>query len=312
MNNQLSSRRIPWVALALSFLSVGVGHIYNGRIAKGLPLYFVWLLIPICISIAMFLPPSTASLTFLMILPVVVVAAVYLYAAIDAWRTAAQIDSDYTLRDYNRASIYWLLIVAQFIFSIGLTTSVSCFMFEAFLVPTRSMNPTILDGDRVLARKMFPKDRFPQRGELVAYQNPTSSGGSTFLGRVVAVAGDEVKIDGERVSINGKELDSDRVPDESLKIFGDRVKGRVDYEVNSGRRYLVNFDDSKKKNPDKDVFEITVPERQVFILGDNRNRSRDSRHFGTIHSGDIVGYVEYIFWPSESWSRFGVANDKLP
>ena len=59
-------------------------------------------------------------------------------------------------------------------------------------------------------------------------------------------------------------------------------------------------------------FDATIPEHHVFVLGDNRDRAKDSRHFGTIHLADIVGYVEYIYWPSESWSRFGVANDRLP
>jgi hypothetical protein len=58
MVSDITSRRVPWVALALSLLSAGVGHLYCGRIAKGLPLYFAWLLVPICITIAALLPPS--------------------------------------------------------------------------------------------------------------------------------------------------------------------------------------------------------------------------------------------------------------
>ena len=80
-----ASRRIPWVALALSFLAAGVGHLYCGRIAKGLALYSAWLLLPICVAIAVSLPPSTTGLIFLLLLPVAIVVAVYLYAAVDAW-----------------------------------------------------------------------------------------------------------------------------------------------------------------------------------------------------------------------------------
>ncbi len=312
MANELTSRRIPWIALALSFLSAGVGHIYCGRIAKGFPLYFSWLLMPIGVAIAVSLPPSTASLTLLLLLPTAIVAAVYLYAAIDAWRTAFLIGNAYTLRDYNRSKFYWLLIVVQFIFSIGLIACVSMFMYEAFFIPTSSMSPTILDGDRILAKKMMPANHFPSRGDLVAYRNPTTSGSDKFIGRVVAVAGDNIRIEGERLTINDKELERDRIPDESFDLISDRANGRVEYEVNSGRRYLVNFEESPNKNKAGSVIETTVPARHVFILGDNRNRSRDSRHFGAIHSRDIVGYVEYIYWPSGSWSRFGVANDRLP
>jgi signal peptidase I len=312
MASDITARRVPWVALALSFLSAGVGHLYCGRIAKGLPLYFAWLLVPLGVTIAALLPPSPTSFVLLVLLPVVIVFIVYLYAAIDAWRLASQIGSDYSLRDYNRAAIYWLLICVQLVYAIGLIAGVRGWVYEAFRIPSSSMSPTILPGDRFLARKLLARDHFPKRGNLIVYRNPSSTGATKFVGRVVAIAGDHLEIHDERVLINGKELERDRVPGESLKHLGDQVNGRVAYEMNSGHRYLVAYDGSTNGGRERGDFDATIPERHVFVLCDNRDRSKDSRDFGSIHQADIVGYVEYIYWPSESWSRFGVANDRLP
>ena len=313
MTSEFSARRISWIALALSLLATGVGHIYCGRIAKGLPLYFAWLLLPIGAVIAAMTSPSSIGLG-LLVLPALLVILAYIYAALDSWNVARRIDSDYSLQDYNRVTVYGLLIVVQFIFSIGLIAGTRSFLFEAFLIPSKSMSPTILSGDRILARKLLPQDYFPQRGDLVVYRNPTTEGGTRFVGRVVALAGDEVSISGQNVSLNGKELERDRVPNESLKPVGRQVKGQVAYEENSGRRYLVAYADSadeQNENENGDM-EATIPKGHVFVLGDNRDRSRDSRHFGSIHAGEVVGHVDYIYWPSESWSRFGLANDQLP
>jgi signal peptidase I len=312
MASVITSRRVPWVALALSFLSAGVGHLYCGRIAKGLPLYFAWLLVPLGITLAALLPPSPTSFLLLVLLPVVIVFSVYMYAAIDAWRLADQIGPAYSLRDYNRAHVYWLLIVVQMIFSIGLIAGVRGLVYEAFRVPSNSMSPTILPGDRFLARKLLTRDHVPNRGDLIVYRNPTPSGAANFVARVVAVAGDHLKINGEHLFINGKELERDRVPNESLNFLGNQATGRVAMEENSGRRYLVAYGNSKEGDRAQNDFDGAIPEHHVFVLGDNRDRAKDSRHFGTIHLADIVGYVEYIYWPSESWSRFGVANDRLP
>jgi signal peptidase I len=317
MAGVMTTRRVPWVALALSLLSAGVGHLYCGRIAKGLPLYFAWILVPLGCLIAAICPPSAIGLALLLVLPAAAVLVVYVYAAIDAWRLAYQIGSDYSLRDYNRTGVYGLLIVVQIVYSIGLIAAMRGLVYEAFLIPTSSMSPTILEGDRIFARKLFAQHHFPERGDLIVYRNPTPTGAVNFIGRVAALPGDQVQISGERLTINGKVLERDRVPDESLKLLGERVRGRVAYEVNSGRRYLVAYGDS----PDGDSSdggraqsdsEATIPDRHVFVLGDNRDRARDSRHFGPVHMGDIVGYVEYVYWPSASWSRFGVANDRLP
>jgi signal peptidase I len=286
--------------------------LYCGRIAKGLPLYFAWLLVPLGITIAALLPPSPTSFLLLVLLPVVVVFSVYLYAAIDAWRLAYQIGPDYSLRDYNRARVYSLLIVVQLVYAIGLIAGVRGFVYEAFRIPTSSMSPTILPGDRILARKLLTRDHVPQRGDLIVYRNPTPTGANKYIGRVVAVAGDHLKISGDRLSINGKELERDRVPDESLRFLGNQAIGRVAMEENSGRRYLVAYGGSKDGDRAQGDFDATIPERHVFVLGDNRDRANDSRKFGAVHLADIVGYVQYLYWPSESWSRFGAANDRLP
>ena len=65
------------------------------------------------------------------------------------------------------------------------------------------------------------------------------------------------------------------------------------------------FGDRPEDNPDQ---RITVPKRCVYVVGDDRDNSRDSRHFGPIHAGDVVGYVQYIYTPAESWSRFGTVQ----
>ena len=312
MVSDITSRRVPWVALALSLLSAGVGHLYCGRIAKGLPLYFAWLLVPICITMAALLPPSPTLFVALVLLPIVTVFIVYLYAAIDAWRVASRIGLDYSLRDYNRAAIYSLLVVVQLIYSIGLIAGVRGWVYEAFRIPSSSMSPTVLPGDRFLARKLMPRDHVPQRGDLIVYNNPTPTGATKFIGRVIAIAGDHLEIHGERVLINGKELERDPVPDEGLTFLGNQMRGRVAMEVNSGHRYLVAYGETPDGERALGDFDATVPDHDVFVLGDNRGRARDSRHFGTVHLADIIGHVEYIYWPSESWSRFGVANDRLP
>jgi signal peptidase I len=268
--------------------------------------------VPLGITIAALLPPSPTSFVLLVLLPVVMVFIVYLYAAIDAWRLAHQIGSDYSLRDYNRAGVYWLLIVVQMVYSIGLIAGVRGFVYEAFLIPVNSMSPTILPGDRFLVRKLMSRDHFPKRGDLIVYRNPTATGATNFVGRVVAIAGDHLEIHGQRVLINGKELDRDRVPEEGLTFLGDQMRGRVAMEVNAGHRYLVAFGDTSDAGRTQGDVDATIPSRHLFVLGDNRDRARDSGHFGPVPMGDIVGYVDYIYWPSESWSRFGAANDRLP
>lgn len=307
-----TSRRVPWIALALSLSSAGVGHMYCGRITKGLPLYFAWLLLPICLTIAALLPPSPTLFVALAVLPVVVIFILYLYAAMDSWRLASRIGSNHSLRDYNSAAIYALLIVVQIVYAVGLIAGVRSWVYEAFLIPSSSMSPTFLPGDRILVRKLLSHDHFPNRGDLIAYNNPTSTGATTFVGRVVAIAGDHLEIHGERVVINGKELERDRIPDERLSFLGDQLRGRVAMEVNSGHRYLVAYGDTSDGRQAPSDFEAIIPDHHAFVLADNRDRANDSRRFGTIRVTDILGYVEYIYWPSESWSRFGVASDRLP
>lgn len=310
MASAVTSRRIPLIALVLSLLSAGVGHLYCGRIGKGLPLYFAWFLVPICVTIAALGPPTFGSLVMLILLPVAGVFVVYCYAAIDAWRLAYQIGSDYTPRDYNRAAIYWLLIVIQLLYPIGLIAGVRGMVYQANFIPASSMAPTILNGDRILVRKLLPQHHFPERGDLIAFRNPSPIGGTAFVKRVVAVAGDHVEVTGGRVLINGKELERDRVPDEGLRIFREQPIGEVSYEVNSGHRYLVSYGGLPEGSAPPDDFETTVPDRHVFVLGDNRDRSRDSRSFGPIHIGEVIGYVDYIYCPAASWSRFGIVNNR--
>ena len=299
--------RKPWVATALSLLSAGLGHVYCGRIAKGLLLYFAWFLLPALCFLASLLAPSTSVLVGFILLPVAVMLGVYVYAAIDAFLVAKREPDSYQLKDYNRTGIYLMMLAVYLIGPISLTAAVREFAYEAFYVPTNSMSPSIVAGDRVLVNKVRPRQTFPTRGTLVVFRNPAPEGAGVFIKRVVAVAGDQLVIDADQVEVNGKPLQRDPLPRESLGSIRSIVGAKAEAyeETNAGRRYRVMLGEPKVE---AGRVETVVPDRCVFVLGDNRQTSRDSRHFGPVHLGDVVGYVDYIYYPAGDWSRFGVCE----
>ena len=298
-SDQASAVRYPWVAFVLSFLSSGVGHIYSGQIVKGLFLYSARFILPLLCVIAAFSQRTNGVLVCMILLPALATVIIFLYSPIDAYATAKQVGADYALKEYNSSILYWLLVAMQLTYPLALTWGIHEYVYEAFYIPTRSMNPNLLAGDRVLVNKRPTHVDFPRRGDLIAFRTPVSEAGRTWLSRVIGIAGDEIVIKGNEISVNGMKLERERVPKD----------GNVLYESSAGRRYRILMADGTAKKSAPDETKVTVPKRSVFVMSDNRDLSRDSRHIGSIHDRDVVGHVDYIFYPAESWSRFGVCQD---
>jgi signal peptidase I len=142
---------------------------------------------------------------------------------------------------------------------VGLVVALRVFVAEPMRVPTGSMQPTLRPGDHVLLEKLGAADR----GDLVVF---TRRDGDLFLKRVVAVSGDEVGIEDGYLVVNGHTVE----------------EPYVDHRVLDG----VYF------GP------VTVPPGSVFMMGDNRADSVDSRTFGPVRRDTIVGRVMVRIWPN--------------
>ncbi len=145
------------------------------------------------------------------------------------------------------------------------------FVLEAFRVPSESMVPTLEVGDRFLANKFIYRFSEPQRGDIIVFRS-VEGGDEDLVKRVVAVAGDEVAVENGVLRVNG---------------------------VTQNELY------TNKGFPDDDSFfgPTRVPEGEVFVMGDNRANSRDSRFFGPVPIENIEGEAFASFWPP---SRIGI------
>jgi signal peptidase I len=140
---------------------------------------------------------------------------------------------------------------------------------EAFVVPTGSMRPTILEGDRLLGSKFHYWFWRPQRGDVVVFRPPESAQQITdkkvprYVKRVIAVAGDTVEVKRGHVLVNGETIDEPYVD----------------------------------KLPKYRIPPIVVPEGQLFVLGDNRNESFDSHRWGFLAQESLIAHVFARYWP---------------
>jgi signal peptidase I len=231
---------------------------------------------------------------------------VIVFAAVDAYRVARRVRGPFEPREYNRGLVYALFILVGLTYPVGVVSYLRANVFEAFYVPTASEVPNILPGDRVLVNKVVLQRRFVRRGDVIVFRHPRQRQ-LTYIKRVVGLPGDTVQVRGGRVYVNGKKLERDRVPAASLAVPAEDLDGEVYYESNAGSRYRVMVGPAAR--PAGDFAASKVPEGSCFVLGDNRNRSQDSREFGFVPLGEVVGLVQYIYLPAGSWSRFGAYTD---
>jgi signal peptidase I len=172
-------------------------------------------------------------------------------------------------------------------------------------VPSGSMKPTILEGDRVFVWKSayqvrvpFSRIRLfvtgaPHRGDVVVIRNP--DGGSVpFVKRLVGLPGDTIELRDESLYVNGKLQKTDFLP-ERRTDDGEPVR--------LGTEHLDGITHPVRILPERPALRtfgpISVPKDEVFLMGDNRDESRDARFFGTRPVSDLLGRAVGIMW---SWN----------
>ncbi|AHV97895.1 signal peptidase I [Paenibacillus sabinae] len=150
-------------------------------------------------------------------------------------------------------------------------------LFKPFIVDGPSMQPNFHTGERVIVNEILYDIRSPQRGEVIVFHVPSE--GRDFIKRVIAVAGDTVKVEGDVVTVNGQ------------KVNETYIQKAIDQKHANNQLY------NDKNFPNEDFKDGKVPEGHVFVMGDNRSDSTDSRMIGYVPLGDIVGRADVIFWP---------------
>ena len=205
-----------------------------------------------------------------------------------------------TLVEYSRSFFPVLLIVLV----------IRSFVFEPFRIPSGSMMPTLLQGDFIFVKKYSYGLRLPvtetkiletgspDRGDVVVFRLPQDPS-VNYIKRVVGLPGDTVVYENHRLTINGEQV--------QLELGQDVNNGAPVYVEHLGDRsheiLIMNAYSVKD-----DVYE--VPEGHYFVMGDNRDNSKDSRFIAAIPETHLVGeavrvwmHMDGLSWPR--WNRIG-------
>ena len=154
------------------------------------------------------------------------------------------------------------------------------FLLGPYKIPTGSMRPTLLEGDRIFVDKITYRFRPPQRGEIIVFKYPLDPK-KDFVKRLVAFDGEELEIRNGSIYINGKRLEDPA-------------------EISS--HYYYNRNDWAYS---KEGQKIKVPPNSFFVLGDNSAQSSDSRSWGFVSRSYLIGRAFLIWWPLY---RFGFVS----
>jgi signal peptidase I len=172
-----------------------------------------------------------------------------------------------TPRSAVRSTVEWILIIGC---ALLVAVVIKATLLQAFYIPSESMTPTLKVGERVLVNKVSYKVHDVHRGDVVVFKRPVKEADpriKDLIKRVIGLPGDTIEARDNQIYINDKALNEPYLP---------------------------------KGTPSLNLPRTTVPDGDVFVMGDNRTNSSDSRVFGPISQKLIVGRAFVRVWPPGS------------
>ena len=209
----------------------------------------------------------------------------------------------------NAKTLFYALIIAIIIRSL---------FIQPFYIPSSSMEPNLLVGDRLFVTKYtygYSKHSFPfsppifkgrlfqkepKRGDIVVFKTPADNR-TDYIKRLIGLPGDKIQFIDSNLFINNSEILKSRISKKDTIFCGKKKIDVFTFEelLPNGKKYntvyLKNF-----SYQNSDIF--TVPEKNYFFLGDNRDCSKDSRFLtsvGYVHQDNLVGKARFIFFSSD-------------
>ena len=173
-----------------------------------------------------------------------------------------------------RAFFDWIVVVTV---ALLVAFVVRGFVLAHFVVDGQSMATTLDTGDRVFVNKLSYRLHDPNRGDVVVLHQITGATERDLIKRVVALPGETIEMTGCVVRITAPDSDVAQVLDEPYLDAPDRTPGQCG----------------------ADIAPLVVEENHVFVMGDNRGGSLDSRVLGTIEDDELVGRAFVVFWPRD-------------
>ena len=166
----------------------------------------------------------------------------------------------------------YIALLLIFVATIVLTNT---YFFSPYKIPAKSMVPTLLPGDHILVNKFFYKMHDPLPGDVIIFELPRNPK-QAFIKRIIGQSGDKIEIKGKALFINDKPI-------------------REHYTINIDNQIIP------PKTQPRDFFgPVIVPKNYLFMLGDNRDYSSDSRFWGFLPIEGVKGKVSNIYW---SWDK---------
>jgi signal peptidase I len=211
--------------------------------------------------------------------------------------------------------------VGSLLVALLIATSIKSAIADWYVVPTGSMKPTIVEGDRIFTNKLAYDLKVPYttiriatwddpvRGDIVVFRSPGDN--KRMVKRVIGLPGDVIAMQNNQLWINGEPLDYETMDEHQ---FADTLKGhavtRQFYrESLSGRQHPVMV--TPQRPAMRSFGRIVVPEGHYFMMGDNRDNSADSRYFGFVARERILGRANSVVisldldnYYKPRWQRF--------
>ena len=197
------------------------------------------------------------------------------------------------------------------LYAIIIALLIRTFLFQPFFIPSSSMEPGLIVGDRIFASKYdygysrhsFPFslplingrvfESSPKRGDVVIFKPPHTR--NDYIKRLIGLPGDKIKLIDGTIYINSIPVEREfvRTDDKDIAIYKETMASGINYET----RDLGN-------KPQDNIEEFIVPENHYFFMGDNRDNSNDSRFWGPVPTERIVAKAQIIFFSTKDGSWF--------